>query len=107
MKWKSYADLLRDTEALARKLPRDTYAVIGVARSGFLPASLLAQHLQCLLGEAQAVAETGEMFAAGPRLESKLHASRSESLASVSESAIFCNDAAETCKSAMGAPPLV
>jgi hypothetical protein len=41
----STAQLLADTLNLRTQLPEDTAAVVGVARSGMLPASLLACHL--------------------------------------------------------------
>lgn len=40
----SYRDLYRDTLDLERRLPRDIVGVIGVPRSGMLPASIIALH---------------------------------------------------------------
>ena len=40
----TYADLYRDTMDLERRLPRDIAGVIGIPRSGMLPASIIALH---------------------------------------------------------------
>lgn len=44
--WISYADLCNDSKILARRLAaRNVHGVVGVARSGVLPAAIVAQHL--------------------------------------------------------------
>lgn len=45
MKFISTTDLIADTYRLASLLPSDVAGVVGIARSGILPASLLSQHL--------------------------------------------------------------
>jgi hypothetical protein len=45
IRWVTTADLIRDTYRLSRKLPPDVDIVVGMARSGLMPAALLASHL--------------------------------------------------------------
>lgn len=49
--WVPTAQLARDTTALGGILPADCSGVVGVPRSGMLPASILATHLHLPLGE--------------------------------------------------------
>ncbi|HEX5096649.1 MAG TPA: phosphoribosyltransferase [Acidimicrobiia bacterium] len=68
MNFVTYSDLARDTRALARKLPRDTYLVLGVPRSGMIPASIVAQELGCHLGDVGTYARTRTFMAPGKRM---------------------------------------
>jgi orotate phosphoribosyltransferase len=50
MNYVTYRQLLHDVMELERRLPRDISAVIGIPRSGMLPASIIAQHRNIPLG---------------------------------------------------------
>jgi len=60
----SYQQLYRDTLRLVPKLPQDISSILGIPRSGMLPASMLATEMHLLLGMAS---ETPEV-AGGRRL---------------------------------------
>lgn len=60
--WVSYQNLVADCIALARRLPRDTVGVLGVPRSGMLAASIIAQELDCHLGDVYSFMNTGCTF---------------------------------------------
>ena len=45
MNFKSYRDLIRDVRTLCGRLPQDFDLVIGIARSGLLPATMIALHM--------------------------------------------------------------
>lgn len=62
MNFISYEDLARDAVALARRLPRDTVGVLGIPRSGMLAASIIAQELDCHLGDVYDFVHTGCAF---------------------------------------------
>lgn len=65
------ADLGRDVLTLAAQLPPGIGAVVGVGRSGLLPATLLATHLHLPLCEAESFIKTAEPCGAGKRLDCK------------------------------------
>ncbi len=50
MNYVTHAQLLYDVMELERRLPRDISAVIGIPRSGMLPASIIATHRNIPLG---------------------------------------------------------
>lgn len=50
-RWVSTADLVRDSVRLAGLLPPDTGGVVGIPRSGMIPASVIASHLHLPLWE--------------------------------------------------------
>lgn len=62
MNYVGYAELVRDSLALARKLPRDTVGILGIPRSGMLPATIIATELGLPLGDA-----FGDFFVGGRR----------------------------------------
>lgn len=62
MNFLSYEDLVQDSTRLARMLPVDVIGVLGVARSGMLPATIIAQELGCHLGEVESFVATGGAF---------------------------------------------
>lgn len=68
MNYKTYADLVRDSRALIRKLPADTAAVLAIPRSGLLPATIIAQELGVELGTVEGYGGYAETFESGPRL---------------------------------------
>jgi orotate phosphoribosyltransferase len=72
MNFVTYAELVRDSVALARKLPRDTCAVLGIARSGMIPATIIAQELGCRLGEVDAFLDGGKLLRWGRRCDWEL-----------------------------------
>lgn len=65
----NYSELVADTQLLAQKVGWRPAAVLGIARSGMLPAALLATHFHVPLGEARSFASTGRFFEAGRRLQ--------------------------------------
>jgi orotate phosphoribosyltransferase len=67
----TYAQLADDVRALVAKLPRDIVGVLGVARSGLIPATMVAEILHVPLGEASLFAQTGLFFPSGERLGGK------------------------------------
>jgi len=52
LNYRTYADLARDVMALAGQIPADTGGVLGVPRSGMVPAAMLATSLGLPLGMA-------------------------------------------------------
>ena len=68
MNYRSYADLARDTWALRMQLPASINAVLGIPRSGMLPASMLAQWLGVPMGEVNSFAANRQLFTSGNRL---------------------------------------
>lgn len=68
MNFVPYAELVRDTIALCRRFsPGDVRGVLGVPRSGMIPASLVAQELGCHLGDVDTFASTGSFHRPGRR----------------------------------------
>lgn len=71
MNFVPYSALVRDTVALSRRLPRAKIrGVLGIARSGLLPASIIAQETGLHLGDVHTFARTGEFYRPGSRLVS-------------------------------------
>lgn len=65
----TYDELLRDSRAFARtKCPRDIVGVLGVPRSGMMPAAIVAQELGCHLGDVHMFARSGEFMRPGRRM---------------------------------------
>ena len=62
----TFEDLTRQTLALARQLPSNLSGILGVARKGMLPASILAARLHLPLGEAESYCTHG-FFTPGDR----------------------------------------
>lgn len=62
MNFISYSDLIADVDSLAKKLPEDIVGVVGIPRSGMLPASLLAMRLGVNLGEVDSFIWSGGAF---------------------------------------------
>lgn len=60
--------LARASLSLAAKLPSTVAGVIGIARSGMLPASIIASHLHLPLGELDSFLATGNWLGHGIRL---------------------------------------
>jgi hypoxanthine phosphoribosyltransferase len=69
--WVSFTDLSRDVAELSGRLPRDLAGVIGVPRSGMIPASMLAVRLHCHLADSDSFAATGGFYGAGSRMAKK------------------------------------
>lgn len=65
----TYAQLAEDVKTLVAKLPRDIVGVLGVARSGMIPATMVSEILHVPLGEAFLFAKTGEFLGSGDRLK--------------------------------------
>jgi uncharacterized HAD superfamily protein len=68
MNYLTHDQLIRDTLDLERRLPRDIAGVLGIARSGMLPASIIALHRNLPLGSVDSFAATGGFFKGGERL---------------------------------------
>lgn len=62
MNFVTYAELVRDARSLARRLDPETVGVLGIPRSGMLVASIIAQELDCHLGDVNAFAASGCTF---------------------------------------------
>jgi len=62
----SYAELAKDVTAWSYQLPRDIDAFIGIARSGIIPASMLALHRNVKLGTVEDFCD-GRIFRGGYR----------------------------------------
>jgi adenine/guanine phosphoribosyltransferase-like PRPP-binding protein len=48
--FKSYKDLISDVQKLLPKIPRDISAVIGIPRSGMVPAAMISTQIRVPLG---------------------------------------------------------
>ena len=70
MNYRSVADLNEQVVSLSTRLPRDVEVVVGIPRSGLLPASLLALHLNLPLTDVEGLVE-GKLFSGGFRVKSK------------------------------------
>ncbi len=70
MSYRSVADLNEQVVSLATRLPRDVEVVVGIPRSGLLPASLLALHLNLPLTDVEGLVE-GRLFSGGFRVKQK------------------------------------
>lgn len=72
MSYITYAQLAKDVQVLARKLPRsligDLAGVLGVPRSGMLPATMLANHFHLPLSDTYSFCTTGWLPRGGSRL---------------------------------------
>lgn len=66
MNFVTYAELVNDCKALARRLPR-LFGVVGVARSGMIPASIIAQEQHCQLADLETFIN-GRFYEPGSRL---------------------------------------
>ena len=71
MNWVSYAQLHADVTSFSATLPRDLAAVVGVARSGVMAASLVALHRHLPLSDAETFARTGGFYTPGMRLRAR------------------------------------
>lgn len=70
MNFASYTDLARDTLTLCRQFePGQFRGVLGIPRSGMLPAAILAQELGCHLGDLHTFATTGAFHRPGSRMD--------------------------------------
>lgn len=70
MNFASYADLVRDTLALCRRFePGQFRGVLGIPRSGMIPAAIIAQELDCHLGDLHTFATTGAFHRPGYRMD--------------------------------------
>lgn len=70
MNFVPYAELVRDALALARRFePGKVRGVLGVPRSGMIPASIIAQELGCHLGDVDTFASTGSFHRPGRRFD--------------------------------------
>jgi orotate phosphoribosyltransferase len=56
------ADLIARALELAGKLPADTTGIIGIARTGMVPAALIAAHLHLPLGEVETFIRSGGLW---------------------------------------------
>lgn len=65
--FKTIGQLAADTYKLAGMLPPDVLGVVGVARSGMIPATIMATHLHCPLGEVETFIKAG-VFGSGNRM---------------------------------------
>ena len=70
MNYRSVADLNEQVVSLSTRLPRDVEVVVGIPRSGLLPASLLALHLNLPLTDVEGLVG-GKLFSGGFRVKSK------------------------------------
>jgi orotate phosphoribosyltransferase len=66
MEFKSYADLEADVVAMLPRLPRDLDLIVAVPRSGLVPASMIALHLNLPIADLQGLYE-GRLLASGHR----------------------------------------
>lgn len=67
MNYVTYGELISDSHKLAYKAPRDIAGVLGIPRSGMVPASIIAQELGVPLGSTDTFATTG-LMQSGDRL---------------------------------------
>ena len=70
MSYRSVSDLNEQVVNLATRLPRDIEVVVGIPRSGLLPASLLALHLNLPLTDVEGLVQ-GKLFSGGFRVKKK------------------------------------
>lgn len=71
----TYADLAADVLKLSRKLTGllpELVGVLGIARSGMLPATMLSELWHLPLGEVQTFAKQQQFLSYGPRLDPKV-----------------------------------
>lgn len=66
MEFKSYADLEADVISLMPRLPRDLDLVVAIPRSGLVPASMIALHMNVPITDLKGLYE-GRMLASGHR----------------------------------------
>lgn len=66
MEFKSYADLEADVLSLLPRLPRDLDLIVAIPRSGLVPASMIALHMNLPITDLQGFYE-GRMLASGDR----------------------------------------
>lgn len=71
MNFVDYACMSRDVRTWSTQLPKDIDAIIGVPRSGILPAAMLALYMNKPLGEPYRFKESRELFAGGQRLKNR------------------------------------
>jgi uncharacterized HAD superfamily protein len=69
----SYAELCRDVVAWSEQLPRDIDCIVGVPRSGMLPATILALHRNIPLADVGTFAQ-GKVFEGGVRDQRRSYA---------------------------------
>lgn len=62
-----YHDLVIDTMRLARQIPPDAAVIVGIPRSGMVPAAMLAAHLHLPLAEPVAFGLLGALLGGGHR----------------------------------------
>lgn len=69
MNFMSYSQLIEDVKEWAKELPKDFDLILGVPRSGMLPATLLALMFNVHLGTIEEFSKTGGVFETGLRLQ--------------------------------------
>lgn len=63
----TYSELCQDALDFAKALPRQFVGVLGIARSGMIPATVIAQHWNVPLGSFDTFLATGSFFSGGVR----------------------------------------
>lgn len=71
MNFVSYEQMTRDAVTLARQLPRNTQGVLGIPRSGMMVAAIVAQELDCHLGDVSSYAQGRGFTRPGRRMGRK------------------------------------
>ncbi len=66
MNYRDITDMNRQILTLLPYLPTDVDVVVGIPRSGMLPATILSLHLNCLLADVHGFLD-GRVLANGPR----------------------------------------